>query len=150
MNKTVNSALILAAIVGVILTVVWLLIAEPLLVLMDTPENIMDDALAYFYIIILGTLGHVYYQMTSSILRGMGDAIWPLGLLIFCSLLNVVLDLLFVAVFGMGVTGAAWATILAQLISAIAVVDVFAENGIILRSILNRFGSIRLWQNRSS
>ncbi len=121
-NKTVNTALILAGIVGVAITVIWLLIAKPLLLVMDTPENIIEDALIYFYIVILGTVGHIYYQMTSAILRGMGDAIWPLGLLIFCSLMNVVLDLLFVAGFGMGVAGAAWATILSQLISAIAVV----------------------------
>ena len=60
--------------------------------------------------------------MTSAILRGMGDSVWPLGLLIFCSILNIVLDLLFVAVFHWGVEGAAWATILSQLISGIAVV----------------------------
>ncbi len=121
-NKTVNSALLLAGCVAVTITVVWLMLARPLLTLMNTPANIFDDALAYFYIIILGTIGHLYYQMTSAILRGMGDSVWPLGLLIFCSILNIILDILFVAVFGMGVTGAAWATTLAQLISAIAVV----------------------------
>lgn len=121
-DKTVNSALLLAGAVAIVITLVWLLLARPLLTIMNTPENIFDDALAYFYIIILGTVGHLYYQMTSSILRGMGDSVWPLGLLIFCSGLNIILDLLFVALFKMGVTGAAWATILAQLISAIAVV----------------------------
>lgn len=121
-DKTVNSALLLAGIVAVVITVIWLILARPLLTVMNTPENIFDDALAYFYIIIIGTIGHLYYQMTSSILRGMGDSVWPLGLLIFCSIFNIILDLLFVVVFHMGVTGAAWATILAQLISAIAVV----------------------------
>ena len=121
-DKTVNSALLLAGCVAVVITVLWLLLAKPLLTLMNTPANIFDDALAYFYIIIIGTVGHLYYQMTSSILRGMGDSVWPLGLLIFCSIFNIILDLLFVVVFNMGVCGAAWATILAQLISAIAVV----------------------------
>ncbi len=122
MDKTVNTALLLAGLVAVVITVVWLILAKPLLTVMNTPANIFDDALAYFYIIILGTIGHLYYQMTSSILRGMGDSVWPLGLLIFCSVFNIILDLLFVVVFNMGVCGAAWATILAQLISAIAVV----------------------------
>ena len=122
LDKTVNTALILAGCVAVVITVIWLILARPLLTVMNTPENIFDDALAYFYIIILGTIGHLYYQMTSAILRGMGDSVWPLGLLIFCSILNIILDLLFVAVFHWGVEGAAWATILSQLISGIAVV----------------------------
>ena len=122
LDKTVNTALILAGCVAVVITVVWLILARPLLTVMNTPDNIFDDALAYFYIIILGTIGHLYYQMTSAILRGMGDSVWPLGLLIFCSILNIVLDLLFVAVFHWGVEGAAWATILSQLISGVAVV----------------------------
>ncbi|MCI8893184.1 MAG: MATE family efflux transporter [Lachnospiraceae bacterium] len=121
-DKTVNSALLLAGLVAVGITILGMLAARPVLTLMHTPENIFQDALDYFYIIILGTVGHLYYQMTSSVLRGMGDSVWPLGLLIFCSLFNIGADLLFVVVFQMGVCGAAWATILSQLISAVVVV----------------------------
>ena len=121
-NKTVNTAMIVALIVSVAITVIGLVTASPVMKLIKTPDNIFQDALDYYIIIIIGTVGHLYYQMCSSILRGMGDSVWPLGLLIFCSILNIGLDLLFVVVFNMGVTGAAWATILAQLISAIAVI----------------------------
>lgn len=121
-DRTVNTALIIAAIVSIILTIMALATSRGVLTLMQTPANVFDDALAYYRIIILGTAGHLFYQMCNAILRGMGDSMWPLGLLIFCSFLNVGLDLLFVVTFNMGIAGAAWATILAQLISAIAVV----------------------------
>lgn len=121
-NKTANTALLLALVVGVIITVVFLVLSRPLLMLLRTPANIFEDSLTYFVIIILATVGHLYYQMGSSILRGLGDSVWPLGLLIFCSVFNIFADILFVAVFKMGVAGAAWATLIAQLISGIAVV----------------------------
>lgn len=121
-DKTVNTAMIIAGIVAILITIIGLVTAAPVLHLIKTPDEIFDDALTYYVIIVLGTIGHLYYQMSSAILRGIGDSVWPLGLLIFCSILNIGLDLLFVAVFGMGVAGAAWATILAQLISAVAVV----------------------------
>ena len=107
-NKTVNTAMIVALIVSVAITVIGLVTASPVMKLIKTPDNIFQDALDYYIIIIIGTVGHLYYQMCSSILRGMGDSVWPLGLLIFCSILNIGLDLLFVVVFNMGVTGAAW------------------------------------------
>ncbi|MBO5998080.1 MAG: MATE family efflux transporter [Lachnospiraceae bacterium] len=121
-NLTANTALVLALIVGAILTVVFLILAKPLLLLLHTPANIFDDALTYFIIIIIATIGHLYYQMGSSILRGLGDSVWPLGLLIFCSVFNIFGDIVLVAGFKMGVAGAAWATLIAQLISGIAVV----------------------------
>jgi len=121
-SRTVNNALILASLVALGITVIGLISAKPVLNLLKTPEEIFDDAYIYLVITIIGTLGHLYYQMGSAILRGMGDSVFPLIMLIFCSLLNIVLDLLFVAVFHWGVAGAAWATILAQLISGITLI----------------------------
>ena len=121
-NRTANTALILAMIVGVMITVVFLFLSKGLLTIMRTPANIFDDAHTYFVIIILATVGHIYYQMGSAILRGLGDSVWPLGLLIFCSVFNIIADVLFVAVFHMGVAGAAWATLIAQAISGVLVV----------------------------
>ena len=92
-NKTVNTAMIVALIVSVAITIIGLVTASPVMKLIKTPDNIFQDALDYYIIIIIGTVGHLYYQMCSSILRGMGDSVWPLGLLIFCSILNIGLDL---------------------------------------------------------
>lgn len=121
-NNTVNTVLVLASLVALGITVIGLILAKPVLKLLQTPAEIFDDAYAYLFIIILGTLGHLYYQMCSAILRGMGDSVFPLIILIFCSILNIVLDLLFVVVFNWGVQGAAWATILSQFISGIILI----------------------------
>lgn len=122
MDKTANTALVLALLVGIAITIGFGLSARGLLALLNTPSNIYEDAYTYYIIVVIGTVGHLYYQMGSAILRGLGDSAWPLRLLIFCSVFNIFADLLFVVGFNMGVAGAAWATILAQLISGIAVI----------------------------
>lgn len=121
-NQAANTGMVMALIMGVSITIVFGLLARSLLELLNTPENIIEDAYIYYLIIILGTVGHLYYQMGSCLLRGLGDSVWPLGLLIFCSLFNMAGDLLLVVVFDMGVAGAALATIVAQLVSGIAVI----------------------------
>lgn len=92
--------------------------ADPLLRLMNTPEDIFQYASGYIGIIFGGLGAAIYYNMTAGILRAVGDSRTPLYFLIFSSVLNVVLDLAAVLVFQGGVEGAAWATVLAQLVSA--------------------------------
>ena len=86
---------------------------------MDTPADVEPQAAAYLRIYFAGVAGLMFYNIGSGILRAVGDSTRPLYFLIFSALLNLGLDLLFVCVFHMGIEGAAWATIIAQAISAV-------------------------------
>ena len=118
-KKTFISAIIVNMSVGLAVSVVGVWLARPLLLLLGTPEDIMDDAVAYLTIMFLGTLANCMYNGMSSVLRALGDAVLPLLILIMASLMNVGLDLLFVLTFHMGVPGVALATVLSQLVSAV-------------------------------
>lgn len=120
-NKSANTAFALAYIIGTVVTVLGVATSGPLLVFLGTPANILEDSKAYLSIIMAGTLGNSTYNLGSGILRGLGDSKWPFWFLVFCSALNVALDLLFVVAFNMGVPGVAWATIIAQFLSALLV-----------------------------
>lgn len=98
---------------------------HPILRMLNTPVDIYDRTYTYLFIIFLGNGATVFYNMISNILRALGDSRTPLYFLIFSSLLNVVLDVVFIVPFDMDVAGAAWATVLAQAISA-ALCIVFA------------------------
>lgn len=87
--------------------------------LMQTPEDIFADAYAYLFVILLGTGATVFYNIISYMLRALGDSRTPLVFLVLSSLLNIGLDILFIVPFHMGAAGAAWATVLSQLLSAI-------------------------------
>lgn len=97
-------------------------LADPLLKVLSTPDEILVEATRYTQIMCLGLLFVSVYNFMSAMLRALGDSKTPLYFLIVSSLINVALDLLFVCVFKMGVIGAGLATILAQLIAAIACV----------------------------
>ena len=109
----------LCLIVGLMITVIGLLGIDGLLQLMSTPPDIYADARTYLWIIIVGTLITLTYNMLSCLLRAVGDSKTPLYFLIFSSCLNILFDLLAVVLLHMGVAGVAWATVTAQLISAI-------------------------------
>ena len=127
-KKTFITSTIVILGVGVFITIAGIFLARPLLVILDTPENIMEDAMIYLVIMCAGTLANCLYNGMSSLLRALGDSVIPLLILIVASLLNVVLDLLFVVGFGTGVAGAAVATVLSQFISAIvSIVYVFRK-----------------------
>lgn len=91
---------------------------DPLLTALDTPEVIFGEAKDYLLIVNFGLAATLFYNLESSILRAVGDSVIPLIILIISTILNIVLDLLMVCVFDMGVSGAALATVIAQLISA--------------------------------
>jgi len=90
-----------------------------LLVFLNTPPEILDYAVTYINVILVGVLGMSYFNMLSGILRGVGDAFSPLLFLIFASLVNILLNYLFIGVLGWGMFGAAFGTVLTQSISAI-------------------------------
>ena len=95
------------------------LLARPMLKLLNTPDSILNWCQSYLSILFLGALGGGIYNILSGVLRGLGDSISALIYLLVAVGSNIVLDFLFVAYLGMGVSGVAWATVLAQLISAV-------------------------------
>lgn len=119
LRKSVSSAVTLTVISVVIVTLISLICGKPLLKLMNTPDNIMADAYTYIKIIYGGLVTTVAYNLIASILRALGASKTPLYFLIISSVLNVILDLVFIINFKMGVAGAAYATIISQGVSAI-------------------------------
>ena len=118
-RKAVASGIVLAAIMTVIVTIVSLLAAKPLLRLMNTPSDIIEEATAYIIVIFAGTIATMLYNLIAGILRALGDSKTPLYFLIVSSILNVILDFAFIVWFKMGVAGAAYATIISQGISGL-------------------------------
>ena len=119
LRKAVSSSVVLCTALVVILTTISLIGTKPLLNLMNTPDNIFNDAYIYVIIMFAGIVTTVAYNMMASILRALGDSKSPLYFLIISSILNIVLDLVFIINFNMGVAGAAYATIISQGVSAI-------------------------------
>ena len=119
LTKAVGTSLTLTLIASVIIMIVGPIITPPLMKLLGTPADVYDMAVDYLTILCLGIVGTGYYNIVSGILRGMGDSVTPLLFLVVACLLNIVLDIVFVAVFGMAAAGVALATIIAQAVSAI-------------------------------
>lgn len=117
--KAIHTNFLFGMIASVLSTVVGLLIMPHILVWMKTPESVMPNSLSYFTIYFAGVSTVIMYNICMSIMRSLGDSIHPLYYLILSSVVNVVLDLLFVAVFKWGVAGAAIATVIAQGLSVI-------------------------------
>lgn len=90
------------------------MICNPLIRLINTPAEIFDDSALYLRIYVYGLLFLFLYNAATAILTGLGDSRTPLYFLIFSSVLNIVLDLVFVIVLKMGVAGVGWATFIAQ------------------------------------
>ena len=127
MKTSANTALIYASIVSVSMSVVGMLIASPLLKLMNTPEEIFADSVAYLYIIIIGFSFLMLYNTCNGIFTALGNSKLPLYFLILSSLLNVGLDLLFVGSFKWGVAGAAWATAISQAVAMVLALSVLIK-----------------------
>lgn len=119
MRKFVMSAAYLSVLFSVVLTVVTVVFCRPLLVLMRTPENILDGAAGYIGVIFAGIPVIFLYNLTAGIIRSLGDSKTPLYFLILASVLNIVLDVVFITVFSWGVVGAAVATVISQGISGL-------------------------------
>ncbi len=118
LSKTIGTCITLTALCSLFLMVAAPPIVKPLLRLLDTPTSIITDCTYYLIIMMVGGAGMAYYNILSGILRGMGDSFSALLYLLVATVLNIVLDLLFVAQFGMGVSGVALATVIAQAVSA--------------------------------
>lgn len=103
---------------GCILTAVGMILAPQILVLMGTPESVLPNSIVYFRVYFAGSVAFVMYNIVMGILQAVGDSRHPLYYLIFSSIVNIVLDLLFVGLLGFGVGAAALATIISQFSSA--------------------------------
>lgn len=119
LSGTIGCCITLTAISSLFLMIVTPFLARPLLKLLDTPESILDWCTSYLVILMVGVAGLAYYNILGGILRGLGDSMSALVYLLIATVINIVLDILFVAAFHMGVAGVALATVIAQTISAI-------------------------------
>lgn len=119
LSITIGNCITLTAIATLFVMVAASLVARPLLELLDTPASIIDWCHSYLLILFIGSAGLAYYNILSGILRGLGDSMSALAYLLVSTVINIILDLLFVAKLGMGVNGVALATVIAQLISAL-------------------------------
>jgi putative MATE family efflux protein len=117
---TIDTAYISLFVVGVLLSVIGIITANPVLRLLNVPSDVFDQASQYLKIIFSGMILSFGYNTVSGILRGLGDSMTPLFMLIAATIINIILDLLFVRSFGWGVAGVAWATVIAQGVSFIA------------------------------
>lgn len=119
MQDAIHTTIAFGLIVGVALTILGVLLAPVILVWMGTPENVLPESITYFKVYFMGSLGSVMYNIFVGILQSVGDSKHPLYYLIVSSVINIVLDLVFIAGLGMGVGSAAFATVVSQFVSAI-------------------------------
>ncbi|MCL1995359.1 MAG: MATE family efflux transporter [Defluviitaleaceae bacterium] len=119
LSYTIGSSITLTFLLGLVMMIFGPFATRPLLILLNTPVEILDDAVLYMNILLWGILSMGYFNILSGILRGLGDAFSPLIYLAFASVLNVILSILFVAILGWGVAGAAAGTVIAQGFSSI-------------------------------
>lgn len=128
LSDAVQTTIVVTVILSAVMSVVGVLVVPFALRMMDTPSDVMAGATEYLTIYFSGLTGVLFYNMGSGILRAVGDSRRPLYFLCFSALLNTALDLLCVRVFGMGVAGVAYATIFAQIISAVLVLFVLTRS----------------------
>ncbi len=119
LSYTIGNVITVTAISCVALILIASPLIRPLLVILNTPDSIIDWCADYLFISLVGIAGMAYYNILSGIIRGMGDSMSALVYLLIATVINIVLDITFVAGFQMGVGGVALATVIAQLISSI-------------------------------
>lgn len=121
-SKIVQTSFCVAIILGVIVTILGNLVADPILRAMNTPAEFLEGASLYVKIYFCGSIPNIVYNFFAGILRSRGDTVRPLLFSMAGGVINIILNLIFVLAFGMGVEGVAIATIVSQLISAVLVI----------------------------
>lgn len=137
-SQTVHTSILLSVTGGVVLAVIGILLAKPLLLLMDTPENVIGYSVLYMRIYFVGMPVMLIFNFGSAILRAIGDTRRPLIYLIIAGIINVILNLCFVILFHMGVAGVALATVISQCVSTT----------LILRCLIQSEGCFRLCKDK--
>ncbi|MDD3219924.1 MAG: MATE family efflux transporter [Lachnospiraceae bacterium] len=118
-KKTVAMTVVLTVLVSTIITIVGLLGIRPLLIFLNTPETILEQSLSYLHVILAFTIVTMLYNMFAGLLRAIGNSRMPLLFLIVSTIVNIVLDILFVQGLHMGIEGAAYATVIAEIVSVV-------------------------------
>lgn len=119
LRKSFAASLILSGLLTVIITLLCLPFTVQMLKLLQTPDNIMHDANTYLLIMFAGIIAAVFYNLSSNVVRALGDSKTPLLFLGISTVLNIITDILFVVKFGWGIAGVGWATVIAEGISTI-------------------------------
>lgn len=127
-SETVHTSVMLALICGLFLTVIGIILAPPLLRLMGTPKEVLPHSVDYMRIYFLGMPVTLLYNFGAAILRAVGDTKRPLYYLTIAGIVNVVLNIAFVVIFGMGVRGVALATIISQALSAVLTIRTLVKS----------------------
>ena len=128
LNDTLHTAAALSLVGGLLTSVAGILLAPTLLGMMKTPADVMADSVLYLRIYFAGIIFVFIYNVGSAILRAVGDSTRPLYFLIVCCFINIFLDILLVVGCGMGVAGAALATVASQAVSAILVIHALIKS----------------------
>ena len=117
-QEIVHTSIALAIAIGIVVTVAGVGLTPFILRWMSTPESVMDQSMLYFAVYFSGSIWVVLYNFLSEIMRAVGNSKSPLYYLAISSVVNIVLDIVFIAYLGMGVEGAGWATVISQFLSA--------------------------------
>lgn len=127
--RAVGTSSFLSIICGIIMLAISQAVARPILTILGTPAEVLDPAVEYLRIMGIGMPFMLMYNFGSAILRSVGDTRRPFYILIATGILNVGLNLLFVAGMGMGVAGVAWGTVIANVVNAAAIAYILVRNG---------------------
>ncbi len=128
-QKTVHTSVLLALILGVLVAILGFIFAPRLLILMDTPADVLERASLYIRIIFLGAPASILYNYCAAMLRASGDSKRPLAFLTIAGIINVIFNVVLVAIFHLGVAGVAIATIFSQLVSATLIIIHLMRHG---------------------
>lgn len=126
-QNTVHTSILLSLISGICLTFIGVTFAKPILILMKSPDGVLDLAALYMKIYFGGITASMIYNFGSALLRAQGDTKRPLIILLLTGILNLVLNLIFVIFFKMDVAGVAFATVIAQIVSAVLVIIILMK-----------------------
>lgn len=118
-KKSLAASIVLSAALMIIVTLISAPFSNQMLAFLRTPTDIIDMADTYLFIMLVGIFATVFYNLSSNIIRALGDSKTPLYFLIFASILNVFLDIYFIVNLKMGIAGAGWATVLSQAVSTV-------------------------------
>lgn len=140
MRLSIHNSMALTIVLGIALTIIGLICTNPLLKAIGVPSEVFSQASLYLAIYFWGLIFVMIYNMGSGILRSIGDSKRPLYFLIFSSIVNIVLDFLFVKGFGWGVAGAGFATLIAQAISALMVLYILMKTDENYKLVLREIG----------
>ncbi len=132
-KRAISTTYIFIFIGSIIMTIIGIIFCDTILDLIRVPDEIKIYSSEYLKIIFIGIIGMAFYNSLAAILRGLGDSLTPLYFLIGATILNIVLDLIFIINFHMGVSGAAWATIISQLSAAIGCFLFVNKKNVLLR-----------------